>query len=175
MIEDARPNLAIDRTWDGQHIGDDEAVELRLSQRGDTLRVEVDAPFHGDPPPPGPPGPTWALWEHEVVELFLLGPDGRYTEIELGPGGHHLVLQLHGVRNIIARELPISFSARVSGDRWTGLALIPWALLPEGALRANATAIHGQGTARRYLAWAPMPGDKPDFHRLEYFQDIHLS
>ena len=77
MIEDARPNLAIDRTWDGQHIGDDEAVELRLSQRGDTLRVEVDAPFHGDPPPPGPPGPTWALWEHEVVELFLLGADGR--------------------------------------------------------------------------------------------------
>lgn len=167
--------LTVGHTWDGAPIGADEAVTLRLELRQDALVIEVDAPFHGDPAPSAPAGPTWALWEHEVVELFLLGQGQRYLEIELGPRGHHLVLQLEGVRNIVARELPARFQARVSGGRWTGEAQVDRALLPEGPLRANAVAMHGQGEARRYLASAPMPGERPDFHRLEYYFDIQLQ
>lgn len=167
--------LRIAQTWDGQPARPDEEVNLQLRVEGDALIIEVEAPFHGDSPPEAPRGPTWALWEHEVVELFILGPGLRYTEIELGPYGHHLVLQLEGVRQIVARELPIAFTASREGGLWRGVATVPLSLLPPGPHRVNATAIHGQGAARRYLAWAPMPGEKPDFHRLDFYLPLVLS
>ena len=137
--------------------------------------VAVDAPWHGDPVPSGPPGPRAALWEHEVVELFLLGPDGperKYTEIELGPHGHHLVLQLEGVRRPVADQLPIRWEVERRGDRWVGEARIDESLLPDPVVALNAYAIHGVGVDRRYLAWAPVPGDGPDFHRLAHFPGV---
>ena len=66
-------------------------VTVTVTDSPDGLRVAVDAPAHGDPPPctpeggPAPVGATWALWDHEVVELFVLGADDHYTELELGP------------------------------------------------------------------------------------------
>lgn len=161
--------LEITRTWDGAPVGPDEAVRLAVALDDEGLTIEVDAPFHGDPPPPGPPGPTWALWEQEVVELFVLGPGDRYTEIELGPHGHHLVLRLEGVRQIVERELPIPYEAVITGGRWRAVARLPPSLLPEGPYRINATAIHGRGEGRRYLSWAPLPAEKPDFHQLHRF------
>ena len=41
--------------------------------------------------------------------------------------------------------------------------------LPEGLDRFNTYRIHGAGLARQYLAAFPVPGEKPDFHRLEFF------
>ena len=161
-------------TWDGVPA-EAESVALSLTIDAFSLRVEVDAPYHGDPPPAGPPGPTWALWEHEVVELFVAGPGERYTEIELGPHGHHLVLRLVGRRNIVERCLPLAFDARILGTRWRGLATLPLTLLPPGPHTMNAYAIHGAGTRRRYLALHPVPGDAPDFHRLECFRELALT
>jgi hypothetical protein len=37
----------------------------------------------------------------------------RYIEIELGPHGHHLVLLLDGVRNAVAKLLPIKYNAAI--------------------------------------------------------------
>ena len=161
--------LLVAHTWEGQPIPASEQVRLTLAFVGDQLRVTVDAPHHGDPPPAGPPGPTDALWEHEVVELFVLGPGARYTEIELGPHGHHLVLRLEGRRNAVATLLPLAFTAHIDGARWRGDARLPLTLLPAGPLLVNAYAIHGVGAARRYLAMTPVPGPHPDFHRLEAF------
>lgn len=44
-----------------------------------SLEVLVEAPFFDDPPPPtGSRGrPCDGLWDHEVVELFLLGEQDR--------------------------------------------------------------------------------------------------
>ena len=161
-------------TWDGIPIGDDERVRWVLQRMDDELEIVVQAPYHGDPPPPGEPGPTDALWEHEVVEVFLTGlaPAGRpvpYLEIELSPHGHHLVLDLHGVRNPVRTGLDIDYQATITGDRWRGEARIPWRYLPARLNRFNCYAIHGAGAARRYLAMAPVPGPQPDFHRLELF------
>ncbi len=166
--------LGIARTWDGADAAPGERAVVTLEDAGERLRIAVDAPFHGDPAPPDPPGATWALWEHEVVELFVLGPGGRYTEIELGPHGHHLVLQLEGRRKVVRRKLPLTWQPRIEGARWTGLAWLERALLPPGPHRINAYAIHGVGEARRYLAWTPVPGPAPDFHRLEAFPEVVL-
>lgn len=166
--------LVVARTWDGVPVGPDEAVQLRLRREGDALRVRVEAPFHGDPAPPGAPGPCDGLWNHEVVELFLAGSGPGYLEIELGPHGHHLVLQLAGVRRVQASALPLDYRVERTpqGTRWRATARVPAAWLPPGPLRGNAYAIHGLGTARRYLAASPVPGDAPDFHRPDCFAPL---
>jgi hypothetical protein len=163
-----RLNIAL--TWDGQPSRPDErcSVDLTLAEDGGLI-VLIDAPLHGDPPPEGAPGARWALWEHEVVELFLLGPDERYTELEAGPWGHHLLLRLEGRRQITARELPLEGRWWRAGGRWGAELRLRPADLPSGPWRLNATAIHGQGAERRYLSALPLPGPQPDFHRLEHF------
>jgi len=135
------------------------------------MEIRLDAPFYGDPVPPSSlPGPTDKLWEHEVVEVFLLGEDGHYTEVEMAPSGHHLVLKLHGARNPIATRLPLDFRSVIHGDRWTGIAVLGNELIPKGLIRVNATAIHGHGADRTYLSWVPLEGEAPDFHQPDRFQ-----
>jgi hypothetical protein len=164
--------LRIRNTWDGEACLPEEEVLCRLIWSSTQLSIQVRAPYHGDPPPPSPPGSTDFLWEHEVVELFVLGAQERYTEIEMGPHGHFLVLQLAGRRNAVRRCLPINYHAEIEGNTWMGRASIPMELLPEDPTHLNFTAIHGQGHQRRYLAWTPMPGPHPDFHRIEAFAPI---
>ena len=104
------------------------------------------------------------------MEIFLLGEDGHYTEVEMAPSGHHLVLQLHGVRNPIASRLPLDFRPVIDGERWTATAVLGPELIPEGTIRFNATAIHGQGTDRTYMSWVSLAGEAPDFHQPDRFQ-----
>lgn len=162
--------LRIERTWDGRLARAEEAVDLDLHLDDEALCIDFSATHHGDPPPEGPAGPTDRLWEHEVVELFVVGAGDRYTEIELGPAGHHLVLQLEGVRNVVASKLPLTYASRTHDGRWTGRAVIGRELLPELPWTLNAYAIHGQGGRRRYLALTPVPGPQPDYHRLHHFE-----
>ena len=133
--------LRIEQTWDAQPIPEPEAVTLDLARLDNgSLQIDVEAPFHGDPEPPGSPGPTEGLWEYEVVELFIVDASTvgesdvealpRYTEIELSPHGHHLVLCCEGVREAVERCLPLDFTARIDGDRWSGRALLGARLLP---------------------------------------------
>lgn len=161
--------LVIASTWDGQPVGADSQAEIELKWSADTLSLTFVAPFRGDPPPPGPPGPRWELWNHEVLELFVLGDEEHYTEIELGPHGHHLVLRLEGRRHVVERELPVDYASQIEGERWSGEAKLSRDFLPEGPLRVNAYAIRGVGDERVYFAAYPVPGAQPDFHRLEHF------
>jgi hypothetical protein len=174
--------FAVDRTWDGARAPASEVVSARLSARShessrggpDDLLWWFDAPFHDDPPPPSAPGPTDRLWEHEVVELFLANHADpvRYLEIEVGPGGHHLVLHLEGVRRPVATLLPLELTVTRDGDRWQAEVVVPAAWrswLGPGPLRANVTAIHGVGAARRYLSTVALPGSVPDFHQPSAF------
>jgi hypothetical protein len=135
----------------------------------------VDAPFRNDPPPPSPPGPTDRLWEYQVAELFLLGDDQRYLEIELGPHGHHLALELHGTRNVLRAGMPLDYTTRREDMRWRGRAVVPVAWLPPGLCAANAYTICGSAADRRYAAAYAVPGPAPDFHRLECFAPLRLG
>lgn len=165
--------LTIAHTWDGVPIppGEQAAVTIR---GGDALHLHIDAPWHGDPAPSTPPGPTDRLWEHEVVEFFLLGAGERYLELEFGPHGHHLALRLEGRRTPVEVGMALEYRVERAGDRWRGEARVPLSWLPPAPHRANAYAIHGVGEGRRYLAWAPTGGGAPDFHRLEAFRDFTL-
>lgn len=170
--------LRVDRLWSGQPLAPEQHAELRLAAAGDDLLLTVDAPFHGDSPPPGAPGPTPGLWEHEVVELFVAGPGTdeafEYLEVELSPHGHHLVLRLAGVRRVVESVLPLDFRASIDGGRWRGSARLPRAWLPPPPHRAAAFALHGEGAARRYLSSVTLPGDAPDFHQPHRFPPIDL-
>jgi hypothetical protein len=163
--------LPVDRTWEGTPVDDVAAVQLAACSDHD-LVLRVLAPLAGDPPPDAPPGPTDRLWEHEVVELFVAGPDERYLELEVGPHGHHLVLRLEGVRRPVETRLPMELAVRRGEGAWAATARFPRAWLPAGPLRANAYRIHGPPDTRRHLAHAPVPGAQPDFHRLERFVPV---
>lgn len=163
----------ITRLWNGQPIPGDEHVDIALSfDDSSDLRIHVDAPLHGDPAPGGPAGSTDALWEFEVVEVFLVGRNGRYTEVELGPHGHYLVLRLDGPRAVRDRDHEIRFVARRQNHRWRGDAVLPRRLLPEEVDRIGLFAIHGTGRQRRYLSAFPLPGTAPDFHQPASFPEL---
>ncbi len=170
-MSSAELGLRVEGTWNGDPVEAAEQGEGRLRWEDGGLVVEVAAPFHGDPAPSGPPGPTPGLWEYEVVELFVAHGE-RYTELELGPHGHHLLLRLDGARRVVASGLPVDYSARVAGSRWTGRARVAAEHLPPEPWTGNAYAIHGVGHTRRYLAAYPVWGEAPDFHRLEHFRPL---
>lgn len=154
------------RHWDGSPA--DPARFIRTSARlgPDGLALRCVAPLSSTTVHPAPPGPTPQLWESEVVEWFVAGPDG-YTEIELGPFGNHLVLRFSAYRQKVDDLHPIAYQARITADengrRWEGRALVPTALLPEGPLRINVCAIQPGPV---YLQWRPARGERPDFHDL---------
>ena len=167
--------LNIQRTWDGDDADPEHHACVRLGASTSHLIVEVDAPFFGDPPPAHPVGSTPGLWEHEVVEVFLLGADAHYLEVELGPFGHHLVLSLVGVRNPVATLSDLDFGVERGEGRWQGRAEIRREWLPKRLRWANAYSLAGIGHERRYLCHAPTGGVQPDFHRLEAFVPMDPS
>jgi hypothetical protein len=164
--------LRIATTWDGQPIPENEVALVECFIENGELTVLVDSPFFGDAPPAGPAGSTDGLWEHEVVELFLVGADSRYLEIELAPHGHYLLLELSGARNVVRKGMEIRYEVERLADRWRAVAIVPISYLPPRIARANAYAIHGSGERRRYLAASAVPGTAPDFHRLQAFPRV---
>lgn len=169
--------LSIAHDWRGRALPEAERAELRLARVDELLRIEVDAPYFGDPPPTAAVGPTDRLWEYEVVELFIADAGEHYLEVELSPHGHYLVLELRGVRHVVRSLLAIEYRVTIdhAARRFRGVAEVPASYLPDRAVRVNAYAIHGQGGARTYCAHSPPGGQVPDFHRLESFVPLTLG
>jgi hypothetical protein len=161
-------SIIVERSWDGSAIRDD-GPKLELSFTESELVVDIDAPYHGDPKPAAPRGYCPKLWEHEVVELFLLGSRERYLELEFGPHNHYVALRLAGVRQVQAEGMTLAYVAEIEGQRWSGRAHVPLEWLPPELCRFNAYAIDGEAARRRYWARFGVPGARPDFHRLECF------
>jgi len=159
----------VGQTWDGRPLPESEQAVIRLRPGVETWVIEVEAPFAGDPAPGGEAGSTPGLWDFEVVELFVLDADGHYTEVELGPWGHYLVLNLSGVRQVSSQGHAIDFAVQRADGRWSGIARVDAGLFPVRPSRVNAYAIRGVGQARRFHAHAAVPGSAPDFHRLHCF------
>ena len=176
--------LAIAHDFRGMPLPAADCARVVLVREPAHLRIQVDSPYFADPGPTGPVGPTDRLWEHEVVEVFIADAAEHYLEVELSPHGHHLVLELSGVRHIVRGRLPIDYQANItprsaeSVGRFHGVARVPWDYLPRAATRVNAYAIHGQGAQRRYHAHSAaggLGGEVADFHRLGSFVPLTLG
>jgi hypothetical protein len=174
--------LPIDHDFRGQLLPEPHRGLVRLARSADELCIEVASPYFGDPAPSGPVGPTDRLWEHEVCEIFIADAAENYLEVELSPHGHHLVLELQGVRRVVRAQLPIRYVARIerAADttayaRFYGEARVPWQYLPARALRVNAYAIHGPAEQRCYHAHSAPGGDVADFHKLGSFVPFQLA
>jgi len=162
--------LTLEWTWDGEPLRADERTFVSLRRHGGLWHLEVDAPYFRDLPPAAPPGSTEGLWNHEVVEIFLveegsLDDSPRYTEIELGPHGHFLILTFRGVRRRAAVVQPVTYRRGVEGTRWWGVLTVQESAMPASPYRVNAFAIHGPTGGRKHFAYRPVPGTAPDFHQ----------
>lgn len=173
--------LSVAHLWGGEPLSEPHAL-LGLSLTSSQLNLEVSARWMRDPAPPGPPGALWGLWEREVVELFVVGAEGRYLELELSPYGHHLALSLEGVRRPARWCLPLSPHVERSRSHlsWRAFVTLPRAYLPEPLIEPlmsttaplyglNAFACWGPTEQRAYALHTPLEGERPDFHQPERF------
>ena len=113
------------------------------------------------------------LWEYDVVECFLAGADGRYLEVELGAGGHFLVLSFSAPRRRSDGHEGLSLRIDYESDAqaWRVCARLPWPLVPPDLVALNAFVI----ASGEHLAYAPLPGSAPDFHQPAEFPRARLD
>lgn len=162
--------LPIARFWNGapcpeRHLHGE--VDLMAGEGG--LELGASLPHQPAPRIPAAPAGTRVanLWEYDVVECFLVGAGGRYLEVELGAGGHFLVLSFSAPRvcsdshETLRPRLDFSCDAR----RWQARILLEWGLVPPGLAALNAFVIAGGA----HLAYRPLPGSAPDFHQPAHF------
>jgi hypothetical protein len=172
----ARLRLPIERHWDGTRCPDlRRRGEVALALAADTLAI--DASFERQQPariPAAARGTRVAnLWEYDVVECFLVGAGGRYLEVELGAGGHFLVLEFDAPRRCANEHAAFAprLAFREDALRWQATLRLPLALLPAGLCALNAFAIAGGS----FLAHHPVPGTAPDFHQPGAFPRARLA
>jgi hypothetical protein len=167
-------DLTIDRYWDGTPCPDARlhgTVGLAAAKEG--LRITASLPHQSRPNVPAAAAGSRVanLWEYDVVECFLVG-ESTYLEVELGAGGHFLVLEFSAPR--VRRKEYVDFVPRLafdaSGERWTSRIVIPWEMVPPGLKALNAFVIVGD----RFLAYHPTPGAAADFHQPSTFPSVSL-
>lgn len=163
--------LEIKTFWDGTPCADERlhgTVNVEVLESG--LRITASLPHQPTPRIPDAPALTRVanLWEYDVVECFLVGEE-KYLEVELGAGGHFLVLDFTAPRvlaNTYEDLVPdMEFNPNAGGGRWTSTIWLPWEVVPRGIKAVNAFVIVGE----QYLCNAPLPGPKPDFHQPDRF------
>jgi len=168
--------LRVDRLWDGSACPDDRLwAQVNVSQTKDGLLVGVEAPMlHDQNVPEAPMGSrVEGLWEHDVVELFLVGPGHSYLEIELGAGGHFLALGFDSIRHrsdSYEGFKPVLRFEKTHEKIWRSSLTIPWKMIPENLRALNAFAI----MAGQFLAYSVVPGEKPDFHQPDRYPSASL-
>ena len=172
----ARLRLPIERLWNGAACDRPIRAAVELCLAGEALEVRAQLRQAEPPRLPGarPGTRVPGLWEYDVVECFLAGAGGRYLEIELGAGGHFLVLSFRARRVLEGAherlQPSVTYGGGPEGERWAALRL-PRSLLPAGLRAGNAFAIAGG----RLLAWRPVPGERPDFHQPERWPALRLA
>ena len=172
----ARLVLPIERFWNGApcpHAHLHGRVELAVQGHG----LELVASLPHQPAPRIPAAPRGArvadLWEYDVVECFLAGAGGRYLEVELGAGGHFLVLSFSAprVRSDSHETLRPALDFASDARGWRARLVLKWRLVPPGLEALNAFVSAGGA----HLAYAPLPGSAPDFHQPRHFPRAALD
>lgn len=162
----AETHLTVERQWDGSACPDPLVhAEVALAQTSEGVRVRVRAPVLPDARIPAEASVMRVanLWEYDVVEVFFVGPGHHYLELELGAGGHWLLLSFDEVRHRSNEHEKLSLKVdwKREGSFWTSEVTIPRELIPEPLRALNAFVI-----ARGFfLAMSPVSGTEADFHQ----------
>ena len=172
----ARLELDIRRYWNGEPCPDPRLHgRVELAARDEGLSIAASLPHQ--PAPRIPAAPRGArvpdLWTYDVVECFLVGAAGRYLEVELGAGGHFLVLSFAAPRELADAHESLDLEVEFAGDShgWRAGALLGWDLVPARLEALNAFVIANGA----HLACAPLPGAQPDFHQPALFPRAVLA
>ena len=169
--------FTIDKFWNGEACPDAQYhAEVWLNQSSKGLVIRTHCPtFPNQRIPDAPRDKRFdGLWDYDVVEVFLVGAGGTYLEVELGAGGHWLVLGFDGVRhrsNDYVAFNPDHRNASALAGTWQSTITIPWEMIPTPIARMNAFAIF-QG---QFLAMSPVPGKEPDFHQPAAFPEVEIQ
>lgn len=169
-------SLHIDRLWDGSPCTDDRLwADVFIAHTKEGLLIRAQAPMlHEQKIPDAPMGSRVdGLWEYDVVELFFVGPGHQYLEIELGAGGHFLILGFDSIRHRsddYESFAPILRFEKTNEKTWKSSVTIPWKLVPENLRALNAFAI----MAGQFLAYSPVPGEQPDYHQPDRYPSASL-
>ena len=201
--------------WDGTALPEHQKVNICVSVENGLIEapgesclvVTVDSPFYNNPKPHSDKSchhlhhshshetrdtgclNVEELWNFEVVEIFIKGRSDKYIEIEMSPHGHYLILACDGYRQCFTRGIePISYSAKILGNRWTGRLICPLNLLPppspivSAPYTYNAYALYNDDKGERVYCTAFLPPrsdenqySNPDFHKLEIFKPLVFS
>ncbi len=166
--------LEVKQCWDGAPASPAQRAWVEWSASDGALHVAAGMPHqHPARIPDAPPGARVdGLWEFDVVECFFVGADGRYVELELGAGGHHLALAFASPRTP-ADDAPTPALEIVwtrDAARWRSQCVLPRDWLPEPIVAANAFAIGGGA----FLAHHPTGGPRPDFHRPHAYPAVRI-
>eukprot|EP01147_Barroeca_monosierra_P007578 gene7578-9853_t len=154
----------IAKTWNGENVSEKKHVEIMLRREDDSMRVIINAPYNGDPQPPSGKGSTMHLWDYEVVEVFFLGHDNKYLEIE--------------VEDVMTVKTQNSFTLQNTIEHGDSSYL---QLFPSDSHLFNYNYQQNDGQEKqRYhcrifhpALFPATSGEKePDFHRLEYFEKL---
>lgn len=166
--------FSIKKFWDGTPCENpllQGTVEIEAWTSG--MKIVATLPHQPKPNVPDAPAMTRVanLWEYDVVECFLVGDD-KYLEVELGAGGHFLVLDFTAPRvrdnDYEFFQPEMEYEPNAEGGRWKASIKIPWDMVPKGLKAMNAFVIVGEN----YLCYHPLPGPKADFHQPDRFPSI---
>ncbi len=169
--------LSIARLWNGLPCPDHRLgamVELAQSETGVRVRALTTARDNARTPDAPVGSRVDRLWETDVVELFVVDEDGQYLEVELGVGGHYLVLGFDAPRHLAADFADVAFETlheERPDQSIVNEILIPNEMFPMNLKALNAYAIVGN----QYLAFHPLPGSEPDFHQPGMFPFARLA
>ncbi len=170
-------DLSVTHLWNGSVCPDERIrASVSLSQVQGGISVCVEAPvLHEQHIPDAPIGSRIAdLWNYDVVEVFFVGPGHEYLELELGAGGHWLLLGFDRIRHTrdSYTELKPGIQYKKTLEKtWVSEIVVPWEIIPENLRGLNAFVI----ASGQFLAYTLLPGAEPDFHQPDFYPSARLA
>ncbi|CAC5383333.1 unnamed protein product [Mytilus coruscus] len=176
----------ISTIWNGRPIDHDPAIISLDRDRCNNVIMTVDAPFFNDPANPGStlgqplPGLLNIKQQLPLTYTATINNDRWTGEATIpssyfppkvtkfnayaipGSGTNRTYESLYpvptGKYTDPEQQLPLTYTATIKNDRWTGKATIPGNYFPPKVTQFNAYAIHGSGTNRTYESLYPVHG-----------------
>ena len=162
-------------TTKARAVHSDSGITVLLTT--DEWPIRVTAMSHGD-----------TICDDSCMEMFFTpnSVDRDYMNFEINPAGVALTAigekRNPGRRKIDIRTEGVKIESKIIPESgWSVMLYIPYTFLLkhfsacEKIIRANFTKCGNLTVRKHYSTWNPIPTPAPDYHRPEYFGEIHLS